>query len=117
MLIVNYDVKKTTGKFCLIITQYVLINYYIFNIDKDRHSVNSSYETSTPRGSGVHTVQKLLGQQYSTVLYSTVQKLQGLQYSTVQKLQGLQGFILKFDFGIYLDQIFSRHFAGVHINT
>ena len=106
MLIVNYDVKKTTGKFCLIITQYVLINYYIFNIDKDRHSVNSSYETSTPRGSGVHTVQKLLGQQYSTVLYSTV-----------QKLQGLQGFILKFDFGIYLDQIFSRHFAGVHFNT
>ena len=53
-------------------------------IDKDRHSTNSSHETSIPRGSGVHTVHIL---------------------------QSLQGF------GIYLDHIFSKHFAGVHINS
>ena len=29
----------------------------------------------------------------------------------------LQGFVLNVDFGIYLDHIFCRNFAGVHINT
>ena len=59
-------------------------------IDKDRHSTNSSHETSIPKESGVHTVHIL---------------------------QGLQGFVLNVDFGIYLDHIFSRHVAGVHVNT
>ena len=36
---------------------------------------------------------------------------------TVHILQGLQGFVLIFDFIIYLDHIFQRHFASVHINT
>ena len=57
-------------------------------MDKDRHSANSSHETSIPRGSGVHTVHIL---------------------------QGLKGVALNFDFGIYLDHILSIHFAGVHI--
>ena len=67
-------------------------NFYLwlYIIDKYRHSANSSHETSNPRGSGVHTVRTL---------------------------QGLQGFVLNFDFGMYLNQIFSRHFAGVQINT
>ena len=67
-------------------------NFYLwlYIIDKYRHSVNSSHETSNPRGSGVHTVRTL---------------------------QGLQGFVLNFDFGIYLNHIFSRHFVDVHINT
>jgi len=59
-------------------------------IDRDRHSANSSHETLIPRGSEVHTVYML---------------------------KGLQGFVLSFDFGIYLNHILSRHFAGVHINT
>ena len=54
-----------------------------------RHSANSSHETSIPRVSGVFTVHIL---------------------------QNLQGLVLNFDYGIYLDYIFSRHFAGVHIN-
>ena len=58
-------------------------------IDKDRHSTNSSHETLIPRGSGVHTVHIL---------------------------QGQQGFVFNFDFGKYLDHIFSKHFAGVHIS-
>ena len=64
--------------------------YLVKLIDKDRHSANSSHETSIPKESGVHTVHIL---------------------------QGLQGFVLNFDFGIYLDHIFSRHVAGVHVNT
>ena len=51
-------------------------------LDIYTHSANSFYETSIPRGNGVHTVRIL---------------------------QDLQGFVLNFDFGIYLDYMFSRH--------
>ena len=58
-------------------------------MDKDIHSTNSSPETLIPRGSGI---------------------------PTVHILQGKQEFVLNFDFGKYLDHIFSKHFAGVHIS-
>ena len=50
-------------------------NLLLSTMDKDRHLANSTHETLSPRGSGVHTVRIL------------------------------QGFVLNFDFGIYSDHI------------
>ena len=60
------------------------LQFSIRYIDKNRHSANLSHETSILKESGVHTVH--------------------IQYS-VHILQGLQGFVLNFDFSIYLDHI------------
>ena len=49
-------------------------------MDKDRHSANSSHETSFPRGSGVHTVHILQG------LLGFVFKLRFLQGCNVRKV-------------------------------
>ena len=72
--------KYRTVKYTYIPIGIVNCTFYsVHTIDKDRHSANSSHETSIPKGSWVNTVHIL---------------------------QGLQGFVLNFEFGIYLDHIF-----------